>query len=452
MKTSVVVPFVTLLVGAGLVYFARSNQIIEEEKETPTVSSPGSNGPRASEASFALSSGIFFSEFTERILATKWNDRKQVVAEILPKDRRAHLEFLLKKFGPEGLDHNSKSAVGDLLEELLEEDMEGTLQWVLAGEHTGNRDYLFGEVFDNEEAAEWGKENFNSLLPQAQSIGQPHKVLQMLIGIQIERDLLKAIQLSKENLVDYQGEIDFPNRLQEKAIVHEWEMAFNYYKGSWKEDNSSSGYSWSGDFSKDFDFSSSAAKWKNDERGLDLESLNRGFYEPPSYIWKVWSEQDLEAAFEFLSKGGSSSFDFDDFFGGYAKRVSSEDFFGLNGSILSESPDVEMPLDREFFGYLANDLGNLKSVLDWSEGNNAAPVTQALIKGIQSSGDSARETGFAILKTIPEGQLLNEVRDAYTSEGCFRLWNHDRKWFGETLKSLGHAESEINAAIGEKSA
>jgi hypothetical protein len=452
MKTSVVVPFVTLLVGAGLVYFARSNQIIEEEKETPTVSSPGSNGPRASEASFALSSGIFFSEFTERILATKWNERKQVVAEILPKDRRAHLEFLLKKFGPEGLDHNSKSAVGDLLEELLEEDMEGTLQWVLAGEHTGNRDYLFGEVFDNEEAAEWGKENFNSLLPQAQSIGQPHKVLQMLIGIQIERDLLKAIQLSKENLVDYQGEIDFPNRLQEKAIVHEWEMAFNYYKGSWKEDNSSSGYSWSGDFSKDFDFSSSAAKWKNDERGLDLESLNGGFYEPPSYIWKVWSEQDLEAAFEFLSKGGSSSFDFDDFFGGYAKRVSSEDFFGLNGSILSESPDVEMPLDREFFGYLANDLGNLKSVLDWSEGNNAAPVTQALIKGIQSSGDSARETGFAILKTIPEGQLLNEVRDAYTSEGCFRLWNHDRKWFGETLKSLGHAESEINAAIGEKSA
>jgi hypothetical protein len=452
MKTSVVVPFVTLLVGAGLVYFARSNQIIEEEKETPTVSSPGSNGPRASEASFALSSGIFFSEFTERILATKWNDRKQVVAEILPKDRRAHLEFLLKKFGPEGLDHNSKSAVGDLLEELLEEDMEGTLQWVLAGEHTGNRDYLFGEVFDNEEAAEWGKENFNSLLPQAQSIGQPHKVLQMLIGTQIERDLLKAIQLSKENLVDYQGEIDFPNRLQEKAIVHEWEMAFNYYKGSWKEDNSSSGYSWSGDFSKDFDFSSSAAKWKNDERGLDLESLNGGFYEPPSYIWKVWSEQDLEAAFEFLSKGGSSSFDFDDFFGGYAKRVSSEDFFGLNGSILSESPDVEMPLDREFFGYLANDLGNLKSVLDWSEGNNAAPVTQALIKGIQSSGDSARETGFAILKTIPEGQLLNEVRDAYTSEGCFRLWNHDRKWFGETLKSLGHAESEINAAIGEKSA
>jgi hypothetical protein len=330
--------------------------------------------------------------------------------------------------------------------------MEGTLQWVLAGEHTGNRDYLFGEVFDNEEAAEWGKENFNSLLPQAQSIGQPHKVLQMLIGIQIERDLLKAIQLSKENLVDYQGEIDFPNRLQEKAIVHEWEMAFNYYKGSWKEDNSSSGYSWSGDFSKDFDFSSSAAKWKNDERGLDLESLNGGFYEPPSYIWKVWSEQDLEAAFEFLSKGGSSSFDFDDFFGGYAKRVSSEDFFGLNGSILSESPDVEMPLDREFFGYLANDLGNLKPVLDWSEGNNAAPVTQALIKGIQSSGDSARETGFAILKTIPEGQLLNEVRDAYTSEGCFRLWNHDRKWFGETLKSLGHAESEINAAIGEKSA
>jgi len=452
MKTSVVVPFVTLLVGAGLVYFARSNQIIEEEKETPTVSSPGSNGPRASEASFALSSGIFFSEFTERILATKWNERKQVVAEILPKDRRAHLEFLLKKFGPEGLDHNSKSAVGDLLEELLEEDMEGTLQWVLAGEHTGNRDYLFGEVFDNEEAAEWGKENFNSLLPQAQSIGQPHKVLQMLIGIQIERDLLKAIQLSKENLVDYQGEIDFPNRLQEKAIVHEWEMAFNYYKGSWKEDNSSSGYSWSGDFSKDFDFSSSAAKWKNDERGLDLESLNGGFYEPPSYIWKVWSEQDLEAAFEFLSKGGSSSFDFDDFFGGYAKRVSSEDFFGLNGSILSESPDVEMPLDREFFGYLANDLGNLKPVLDWSEGNNAAPVTQALIKGIQSSGDSARETGFAILKTIPEGQLLNEVRDAYTSEGCFRLWNHDRKWFGETLKSLGHAESEINAAIGEKSA
>ena len=452
MKTSVVVPFVTLLVGAGLVYFARSNQIIEEEKETPTVSSPGSNGPRASEASFALSSGIFFSEFTERILATKWNERKQVVAEILPKDRRAHLEFLLKKFGPEGLDHNSKSAVGDLLEELLEEDMEGTLQWVLAGEHTGNRDYLFGEVFDNEEAAEWGKENFNSLLPQAQSIGQPHKVLQMLIGTQIERDLLKAIQLSKENLVDYQGEIDFPNRLQEKAIVHEWEMAFNYYKGSWKEDNSSSGYSWSGDFSKDFDFSSSAAKWKNDERGLDLESLNGGFYEPPSYIWKVWSEQDLEAAFEFLSKGGSSSFDFDDFFGGYAKRVSSEDFFGLNGSILSESPDVEMPLDREFFGYLANDLGNLKPVLDWSEGNNAAPVTQALIKGIQSSGDSARETGFAILKTIPEGQLLNEVRDAYTSEGCFRLWNHDRKWFGETLKSLGHAESEINAAIGEKSA
>ena len=452
MKTSVVVPFVTLLVGAGLVYFARSNQIIEEEKETPTVSSPGSNGPRASEASFALSSGIFFSEFTERILAKKWNERKQVVAEILPKDRRAHLEFLLKKFGPEGLDHNSKSAVGDLLEELLEEDMEGALQWVLAGEHTGNRDYLFGEVFDNEEAAEWGKENFNSLLPQAQSIGQPHKVLQMLIGIQIERDLLKAIQLSKENLVDYQGEIDFPNRLQEKAIVHEWEMAFNYYKGSWKEDNSSSGYSWSGDFSKDFDFSSSAAKWKNDERGLDLESLNRGFYEPPSYIWKVWSEQDLEAAFEFLSKGGSSSFDFDNFFGGYAKRVSSEDFFGLNGSILSESPDVEMPLDREFFGYLANDLGNLKPVLDWSEGNNAAPVTQALIKGIQSSGDSARETGFAILKTIPEGQLLNEVRDAYTSEGCFRLWNHDRKWFGETLKSLGHAESEINAAIGEKSA
>ncbi|MEJ6723402.1 MAG: hypothetical protein QNK80_01620 [Akkermansiaceae bacterium] len=452
MKTSVVVPFVTLLVGAGLVYFARSNQIIEEEKEIPAVSSPGSNGPRASEASFALSSGIFFSEFTERILATKWNERKQVVAEILPKDRRAHLEFLLKKFGPEGLDHNSKSAVGDLLEELLEEDMEGALQWVLAGEHTGNRDYLFGEVFDNEEAAEWGKENFNSLLPQAQSIGQPHKVLQMLIGIQIERDLLKAIQLSKENLVDYQGEIDFPNRLQEKAIVHEWEMAFNYYKGSWKEDNSSSGYSWSGDFSKDFDFSSSAAKWKNDERGLDLESLNGGFYEPPSYIWKVWSEQDLEAAFEFLSKGGSSSFDFDDFFGGYAKRVSSEDFFGLNGSILSESPDVEMPLDREFFGYLANDLGNLKSVLDWSEGNNAAPVTQALIKGIQSSGDSARETGFAILKTIPEGQLLNEVRDAYTSEGCFRLWNHDRKWFGETLKSLGHAESEINAAIGEKSA
>jgi hypothetical protein len=407
MKTSVVVPFVTLLVGAGLVYFARSNQIIEEEKETPTVSSPGSNGPRASEASFALSSGIFFSEFTERILAKKWNERKQVVAEILPKDRRAHLEFLLKKFGPEGLDHNSKSAVGDLLEELLEEDMEGTLQWVLAGEHTGNRDYLFGEVFDNEEAAEWGKENFNSLLPQAQSIGQPHKVLQMLIGTQIERDLLKAIQLSKENLVDYQGEIDF---------------------------------------------FSSAAKWKKDERGLDLESLNGGFYEPPSYIWKVWSEQDLEAAFEFLSKGGSSSFDFDDFFGGYAKRVSSEDFFGLNGSILSESPDVEMPLDREFFGYLANDLGNLKSVLDWSEGNNAAPVTQALIKGIQSSGDSARETGFAILKTIPEGQLLNEVRDAYTSEGCFRLWNHDRKWFGETLKSLGHAESEINAAIGEKSA
>ena len=452
MKTSVVVPLVTLLVGAGLVYFARSNQIIEEEKEIPTVSSPGSNGPRASEASFALSSGILFSGFTERILATKWNERKEVVAKILPKDRRAHLEFLLKKFGPEGLDHNSKSAVGDLLEELLEEDMEGTLQWVLAGEHTGNRDHLFGEVFDNEEAAEWGKENFNSFFPRAQSIEQPNKVLKMLIGTQIERDLLKAIQLSKENLVDYQGEINFPNRRQEKAVVHEREMAFNYYKGSWKEGNSSSGYSWSGDFSKDFDFSSSAAKWKDYERGLDLESLNGGFYEPPSYIWKVWSEQNLEAAFEFLSKGGNSSFDFDDFFEGYTKGVNSEEIFGLSGSILSDPPDVKMPLAREFFGYLANDLGNLKSVLDWSEGNNAAPVTQALIKGIQSSGDSARETGFAILKTIPEVQLLNEVRDAYTSEGYFRLWNHDRKWFGETLKSLGHAESEINAAIGEKSA
>ena len=451
MKTSVVVPFVTLFVGAGRGYFAGSSQVAGEKEVAPAISSHSSSGTRPSPGSSAPSPSISFLKFAERILFSDWDERKGILAEISPENRRAHLEFLLKQSGPYGLDYKEARVINDLLDELVNEDLEGTLQWVLASDHKGNRDYLFGEIFEDKEAAAWIRENFESLFSKARSIEQPHEILRKLIGTQIEGDVLKAIQLSERHLVDHEGMIDFPSGLQEKAVGHGWETAFEYYKDNWKENNSSSDHSWSGEFPMDFDFTSFAGEWKKHESALRFKGQKGRFYEPPTYIWKVWSEQEPEAVFEFLTNGGSLTFEFGFFFDAFAKSATPEEVFELSSKVVSGPSDEEIELDRKLFKYMLNNPRNLKSLMAWSQGNGATPVTQALIKGILPVGSRRCETGLAILKIVPKEQQLYVVRDSYTIDGDFRMWDRDREWSNETLKFLGHSESEINAAIGEKS-
>jgi hypothetical protein len=450
MKTSAVVPFVTLLVGAGLGYFVGKDQVVEKVDHPSMVSSRSSSGGRPAANSSSSSPVLSFEGFAERILVADSDGVKEILASIRPEERCAHIDFLLEQSGPGGLDYQLKSAIKKILGDLLKEDRDGTVRWIMEGEHIGNRDHLFEEALDDKETEKWVLENFDSLLARGQLIEQPHEFLKELIATQVDSDPVKAIQLSKKHLVNYEGELDFPPGLQEKAVAHGWETAFEYYKDSWKEGNDSSSASWGGSFPKDFDFSSFAEAWKKHEGARELSGNNGGFYEPPVYLWKAWSEHQPEAAFDFLANGGSVTFEFDDFFDGYSEGASAEEVFEFSSNVLANPPEIELDVDRELFSYLADDVRNLNSYVEWSRQNDAGPLVQTLVKGINVYGDNEKDTGVSILNTIPEDQRLGQIRESFTEDGNFRMWGSRRKWFGEALQALGHSESEINAAFGEK--
>ncbi|MBK1835388.1 hypothetical protein [Roseibacillus ishigakijimensis] len=441
-------PTLALTAGALAVGFSLGRITAPEENQdalpTPTKSASGLSSANKPVQSFRLPEG-----FLATAQSSDYKDREALVAGVALADIPATIDRLLQESGPEGMDYQLRNMVGELLEKAMAESPENTLSWVLATEHLANRDFLFEQILNKDDHQKWVQEHFEQLLGQAKSLERPHEILKGLIQTQVEDDPRKAIALSKEYLRKENGEFDFPRNLQKKAVETGWELAFDYFKDSWQENNRGSSWRWGGDFPADFDFASFAKTWAEHEASLDWGE-DGGFYATPTKIWQEWSQADPQAAFEFFETGGSSTFGFSEFFSGYQETARPEDIFNFARQLAEEKSPLQSGMESSVVNYAFAHQNNLRALLDWTrDTGDLSLLTASLGNGYLNDGDTARgmET---VLHELPATERLAHVREAHLRpDGSIRLDDKRREWFTETLQKLGHSEGEIQAALAE---
>jgi hypothetical protein len=236
--------------------------------------------------------------------------------------------------------------------------------------------------------------------------------LKALIGTQVESAPKEALALSKEHLRDEDGEFDFPSGLQGAAIDEGWETTFQYFKDSWKADNSGSRWFQVGEFPSDFNFSSFAEAWAQNETEIELGEEG-GFYAPPKVIWKEWSQADPQAAYQFLEEIGSVSFGFEDFFDGYQKSARSQDIFAFSQELLSSESDYKENLGVELGDYLEENENYTRDFLAWQLKTGDFALSRASLKNLGFYRSQEEELGRRILESFPDGQRLEQIRRAH---------------------------------------
>jgi hypothetical protein len=392
------------------------------------------------------------ANFAIRLTDADYSGRKDLIGAIDSKNLFVHLEQLLAESSPDGLDYHLKSSIEAMLKRSMEADPKGTVDWILGIEHTGNRNYLFGEVIDEEENKAWVAENFDQLLTSCRSAANSHDLLKSVIGTKTETSPAEAILLSKELLKKDSGEIDFPRGLAEASAKAGWDTLFEYYKDSWLPDFGSSGWVWGGDFPRDFDFASFAVAWGKHEEGLNLPEKGR-FYEPPEMLWRTWSERDPQAAYEFMNSGGSRTFDLDTFFDGYSKSASPGEFLETSESIVVNDPKTRDEVGEGVVSYLGHRPDGMPQLTEKIVRNQVAPALLAgVIRESIASDEILEKIGNPILEAITRSERLGIIRDAYTrqgsgGDGSYYMGSSTIDRLVPVLIELGHSEAEIRATL-----
>lgn len=392
------------------------------------------------------------SDFPERLAKAGHSEKDSLIAAIDPAHLFSHIEQLIAEASPDGLDYKLKSAIESMLEESMKADSQGTLDWVLGIQHKGNRDYLFEELLDKKEGKAWVADHFDQTLAACKAAENPHNLLKELIGTTKDSSPLEAIRLSKELLRKADGEIDFPGGLAEKCAESGWETLFEYYKDSWLPESGSSGWSWGGDFPKDFDFAAFAAAWKAHEQGLNLPEEGR-FYEPPEMLWRTWSETDPQAAYEFLTSDGSRTFGLGEFFTGYSKSASPEEFFETSAGIIASDRQSQDLVGRAVLSYLDDRPDALRLLTEQvAQGRAESRLVGELIEATANSEKRLADIGMPILEAMPADQRLEVIRNAHTrpmSDGqeYYHMGYYELDHLIPVLMGLGHNEAEIRATL-----
>jgi hypothetical protein len=391
------------------------------------------------------------STFPDRIAAADYDQRRKMLDGIAPENRLAHIDQLLGRSGPDGLDHELKSAISSLLKGAMADSPDETLDWVLTREHIGYRDHLFEEIIKEDDHQTWVAERFDDLLARFQSLENPHKPLKALIGTKRESDPVGAIRLSKDLLVDHDGRIDYPGLLQEKSVAHGWQSAFEFYKDCWMENSSISSWSWVGEFPADFDFDNFATAWRNHEAGLEMGEEGR-FYLPPKPIWDAWTRQDPEAAFAFLESEATATFGFDDFFDGYREVAEPLALFDFSRQMMAAPDSHRDELAGELHGYLAESPVNTRDFIGWATQNGDRSLLTAVLGEISPYYSGSTALGRSLLQTLPAGQRLAVIREAHTRQISgnrtrYYLGESQLKAFTGILTELGHTETEVRQAL-----
>ncbi|MGB6220838.1 hypothetical protein [Haloferula sp.] len=392
------------------------------------------------------------ADFASQLTTSDYSGREKILEAIDSENLFAHLEQLLAESSPDGLDYDLKSSIETMLKRSMEEDPNGTIAWILGIEHTGNRDYLFKEVIDEKENAEWVAQNFDQLLNSAMSTENPHELLKSVIGTKTDTSPEEAIRLSKEMLRKDDGQFDFPSGLGEASAKAGWTTLFEYYKDSWLPDHGSSGWTWGGEFPRDFDFASFAAAWKKHEDSLQLPKSGR-FYEPPEMLWQAWSERDPQAALEFMTSGGSRTFDLDTFLSGYSKSASPSEFLETSAGILANDPQARATVGRKVGDYLEDRPDALPEFTTSIAQNQADPalVSGVVARSLESERMLAR-IGIPILESVPRSEQLGLVRSAFTSQTSdgfesYYIGASTLERIIPALAQFGHREAEIRATL-----
>lgn len=436
-----------VLFGAG--YFVGRNSpatTLQSEVKEPLKRERPESSSGAS-ATYQLPTG-----FANQLVDAEYSERKEIIEAIDSKNLFAHLEQLLAESSPDGLDYNLKSSIEAMLKRSMAADPRGTIDWILSIQHTGNRNYLFGEVIDEKENKEWVAENFDQLLTSCSSAENSHNLLKSVIGTKTEISPTEAIQLSKELLKKDNGEIDFPGGLAEASAKAGWDTLFEYYKDSWLPDFGSSGWVWGGDFPRDFDFASFAAAWGKHEEGLNLPEKGR-FYEPPEMLWRTWSERDPQAAYEFMSSGGSRTFDLDTFFDGYSKAASPSEFMETSEGIVMNDPKLRDEVGGAVVSYLDKRPDGLTELTERITRNQADPTLVAgVVRESFGSEESLAKIGSPILEAFASSERLARIRTAFTRQSSgdresYYIGTSTIERLVPALIQLGHSEEEIRATL-----
>lgn len=451
MKPSLLLWPATLLAGVGIGYFIPKVTPVSDGEIAPSVSTSGQRN--LSRPALQESREVSHA-FLDAITQDDSDALKSLLAEIPSGERAAHIDALLDTASPKGLSYSLKRAIRDLLKAEFSEDSEATLAWIFTKEKSGTRYYLFETLLDDGDAKKWCQENFDSLLAGALVLERPHEVLKELISTKKKLDPMAAVLLSKEHLKQADGSYDFPSGLNAEAITHGWNTAFEYYKDNWKAGNSKSGWSWGGEFPEGFNFSSFAESWQQHEVSIGADGSNGGFFKPPVKIWKEWAKSDPGEAFEFLTSGGSKTFELDDYFDGYTKSATPEEIFEFSKNVLADPPEMELDLGRELVDYLNGNQAVMSSFLKWGEeAENRQVVTQA-ISNLSAWQSCQSDLGANLFKILPEGERLPALREAITKTGrdgsiYIRVSDKESEFYHKILEPLGHSAAEIDAILAE---
>jgi len=396
-------------------------------------------------------------DFHLRFMDAEYEEREKMMKDIDAADLPAYIELLLAQTTPEGLDYSLRSAIDDMMARMMKEDPKATVDWILGQPLQGNRDFLMEKAIKNKDAAEWVGEHFDSLLGAFKSAERPHELLKSLISTRVDTDPLDALRLAKEHLRDEDGHFDFPGNLVNRCAEAGWSALFEYYKDSWSADNSSSGWSWGGNFPINFDFSSFASAWKAHEAGLKIPDAG-GFYEYPGYVWKTWSERDPQAAYEFMKSGGSRTFDLDDFISGYSNTASPGEMLETLTTIQRDQNDPQAndsTVGTGLYNYLNNRGDALPTITGEIEAGNVDPsLLQSLVRSMMSTSSYEEKIGPAIFAAMPADQRLDTIRAAHTRQhqenNFYHLSDDQIDTLVPLLVPLGHSETEIRAALADE--
>ena len=409
--------------------------------------------PRERETTRATAARLPPSDFPDRLIQAGYSEVEPMIGEIDPADLPLHIAQLLAMATPDGLDYTLKSAIGKMLARMMKEDPEGCVRWILGQPLTGNRDFLLGQVLGEAANKDWIAENFDSLLETFKAAGNPRAPLMGLIGTKCETAPLEAVRLSKELLRDASGEIDFPPGLGEACAKAGWQALFEYYKDSWSPDVNHSGWSWAGDFPKDFDFASFAAAWKEHEAGLAMPAEGR-FYEYPEMLWRTWSELDPQAAYEFMNSAASRTFGLDTFLDGFRRSASTAEMLETTSAILAERPADRGEIGGQLISYL-NERGDALGAFtrEVEQGRIDPSLLHAVVGSLTHDSQSLERMGPELLGSIPADRRLAVIRQAHTRDyadrGSFQFPDHVMDLILPSLVALGHSESEVRNALSD---
>lgn len=388
--------------------------------------------------------------FTTKLLTSDFGEQRKLIAAVPLDQQLAYADEILRMSGPDGLPYELKRVLEEFLKKQMTRNPRGTMDWILNQEQIGFRDSLLQMVMRDSETQPWVQQNFDNLLARMNTLDSPHEPLKSLIGALDQSEAPRAVALSKKLLKDHRGMIDYPPNLQQYAIQHSWQAAFEFFKDCWLKGNTGSSSSW-GQAVQDFDYQSFAAAWAAHEASLNLDRVTR-FYLPPTPVWKWWSQIDPQAALDFVRSGGSRTFSANDFFDGYEKVAKPSELYLVAKEWAVDDPKVVSEVASILHSYLKETPAHFEEYMALLRQTGDLTLVGPLLLKTLSPSD-----GYALSKrlvsNLSPAQQMQVIRDAL----LFRPGHANQsrtaspprvQWAVGLLTSTGHSQAEIDALFG----